>query len=406
VKAGFALLLVLLLPGLADDFRRELNAADPPGRVKLLENLPRRLAEEKPAARKAVATVLLKLLADSDRARLHAACLSPLVATEAQEAIGAVVVRAYAPGATPLRAAARHALATAGGPAVTHELARQMGLDASARARAWLALFLGRRGDARAGPALVRALADPDRMVRGAAAEALTRIWRKCRGFEAGAWKRAIEAPPPPVPDPNAPVTPSKPGETVTKPAPPPDPDEAVAKLAPVFFGVKLDRPLVVIVLDFSGSIRGEAARGVRGALREALDLLPTTRRVTVLAFDDRLFTFGKVPAAMDPDAKLRLRDFLSDLPPGKRTELLVPIRSGLAFAAKHGPDGAQVLIVSDGQPTSAGPTLDAIVSQVKALAGRDVRVDAAVYGGRKVGLFSWLATETKGRVVKLPELR
>ena len=72
--------------------------------------------------------------------------------------------------------------------------------------------------------------------------------------------------------------------------------------------------------------------------------------------------------------------------------------------AAKE--DGAQVLVVSDGQPTSAGPTLDAIVAQVKALKAMDVRVDAAIYGGRKVGLFSWLANETKGRVVTLPALR
>jgi hypothetical protein len=395
-----ACLVFLALPGLAEELGKA--GGDPPKQVAILEALPARLSGADRTTREEAAKTLLTVVADPDRIHLHAAAMAPLVATELPRAVGAVVVRAYDRNATPLRAAARKALAEEGDAAVTAELMRFLALDSSPRARAWLALFLGRRGDPAAGTALVRLLADRSLLVRSAAAEALTRIWRRCHGYDREAWAKAIRVPPKKEPPEDG--TPSSdPGATVTEPAPAPDPGAEIGKLVPRFYGVPLDCPLVVVVLDFSGSIRGEGAREVRRRLRSALDLLPTTRRFTVVAFDERLYTFGSPPRAAIPDAKLELAEFLADLPPGRRTELLLPIRSGLAFAAKYGEGGAQVLIVSDGTPTRPGPPLDAVVSEVERNRGKAIRVDAAVYGGRKVGLFGWLTKETGGRVVELP---
>lgn len=402
---GLLLLVLPLLPGLLADTKKEMASAEPAERVAILEGLTERILKAGADDRKAVAPWLSGILADRSRERLHAACLAPLLATETAGGVSAVLIRAYDRSATPLRAAARKALTTVRGAAVTGRLADHLARDESPRARAWLALFLGRRDDPRAGPALLTALSDPSPMVRGAAAEALTMIYRRAHGYDAKAWKVAVERGRPAVKASPPDAKPAK-GGTVTRPAPPRDPVKEAARLAPAFYGIPLDRSVVIVVMDFSGSIRGEAARRVRGELEKSLSLMPSVRRFTVVAFDERMLTLFSEPKPADPDAKTKLAKWLSDLPHGRRTEMLLPIRTGVAFAGKYGEEGAQVLIVSDGMPTADGPPVRELVDRVERLPEGRLRVDCAVYGGRKVGLFSWLAAQTGGRLAKLPATR
>jgi hypothetical protein len=406
VRAALLLLVIPLLPGLLNDAKKELAAAEPAKRVEILEALPARIAKAGAAEKEAIAPWLLSILADPDRVRLHAASLEPLVATGTAGGLAAALVRAYDRDPTPIRAAARQALTTVPGGPVTAGLVDQLGRDESPRARAWLALFLGRRDDPRAGPALVKALADPSPMVRGAAAEGLTRIFRRANGYDPKKWKPVVARGRPAVKPPPEDPKPSKGGATVTKPAPPRDPEKEADRLVPEFYGIPLDRRVVIAVLDFSGSVKGEAARRVRSELERSLSLLPSVRRLSVVAFDERMFTFGSEPRPADPDTKTDLSRFLGDLPAGRRTEMLLPIRTGVALAAKYGKDGAQVLIVSDGMPTADGPPVRDLVDRVEALPEGRVRVDCAVYGGRKVGLFSWLTRQTGGTLAKLPATR
>ena len=90
------------------------------------------------------------------------------------------------------RATAREALAKRGGAEVTAALGEYLTVDESPRARALLALLLGRRGDRSAGTVLLGALSDPSPMVRSAAAESLTRLHGECLGFERTAWAGAV----------------------------------------------------------------------------------------------------------------------------------------------------------------------------------------------------------------------
>jgi VanZ family protein len=412
--AAAACLLVLpgaLLPDLGADVARELAAAKPADRVAVLEKLPARMAERPAAERAALAPLLVRLLRDRERVHLHAALMRPLVMTATEAGVREVLVRAYEREATPLRASARAALTEEGGEDVTKVVPAFLRRDRSPRARAILAGILGRRGDRAATGVLLAALRDPAPMVRVAAAEALTRIHGRCGGYDPDGWTEIVARKPiaglPPAPEP-PPRRPKKPGDVVTVPAPPRETDvEAeVGRLVPDFFGVPLDRPVVVAVLDFSASVRGPGGDRVRRLLGRSLSLLPSIRKFTVLAFDERLLHLRPAPEPALPDLKEELVRFLDRLPPGQRTELLMPLRAGLALAEKHEGAGAQVLLVSDGAPTVPGPPLEELLERAEALLGKNVRVDAAVHGGREVGLFRYLTRLTGGRYVALPSPR
>jgi len=305
-----------------------------------------------------------------------------------------------------LRAGARQALAGQGGGGVTAALLGELGRDESPRARALLALFLGERGDAAAGPALLTSLGDPAPMVRGAAAEALVRIYRVCHGFDAEEWKSTVaRGPLPEVPDPAParPHDPSDPGPVTTAaPRKRLEVADLVGQLVPTFYGIPLDQKTVVVVFDFSSSVRRFGDGPAKQALEEALSLLPSDRFFNVLAFDERILAFSSRPLPARPTPKERIGPFLDELPKGQRTELLLPIRTGLVMAGKHAAGGAQLLIISDGAPTVSSSTLDDIIERVEALRGKRVRVDAAVYGGREVGLFRYLVHRTGGRTVAI----
>jgi hypothetical protein len=75
-------------------------------------------------------------------------------------------------------------------------------------------------------------------------------------------------------------------------------------------------------------------------------------------------------------------------------------------MAEEHGERGAQVLQISDGAPTVDGPPLEDLLERAEALESGKVRVDAAVHGGREVGLFRYLTRLTGGRYVALPSPR
>jgi uncharacterized protein with von Willebrand factor type A (vWA) domain len=182
-----------------------------------------------------------------------------------------------------------------------------------------------------------------------------------------------------------------------------PGPDALLGELNPEFHGIPLDRPVVVAVLDFSASVRGAAGERVREDLRRALSLLPSGRRFTLLAFDDRMLALRPEATPADPDLKEALADFLRDLPRGGRTEMLMPLRTALAMGLAA--ESAQVLVVSDGAPTAEGPPIQDLLAEI-ADGAPGLRVDVAVHGGRRVGLLAWLTRATGGAYVALPSAR
>ncbi|MCU0724793.1 MAG: VWA domain-containing protein [Planctomycetes bacterium] len=394
------LLAVLLFPSLSEDVRKELSGVDAAAQVRILEDLPARMAEQPESERRALAPLLRGILRDPGRVRLHPSTLAPLVATGTVEGVRDVLGLVLGREETALRESARSALVRDRGTATSGHLAALLGADRSARARAIIALLLGERGELAvpAAEILVTALSDPEPMVRGAAAEALTRIYRECRGFDPAAWRERVRAGPPSggggeTPAAGAGVAPP----TVAGPA---SPERALSDLNPQLFGIPLDRPVVVAVLDFSRSMRGSEGDAARAALVTALSLLPSGRRFTLLAFDERLLVLSPTPEAAGADLKERLLDFVKRLPPGRRTELLSPLRTAIELArVGAGMGGSQVIVLSDGQPTLDGPPLDDLLDRAEGLREAGVRIDAVLLGGREAGLLRYLASATGGRI-------
>lgn len=390
----------------------ELRKASPVEQLEILSELPERMMGKSARDRAGIAPMLLALLNDEEKERLHPSLLTPLLRTETGGGCAAVLRLAYARESGFLRDLARTSLARDTSAFTTGALVKNLARDRSPRARAWILLLLGSRGKHSAGAcgAICDALRDSSPMVRGAAVEALVRIRGESLGYDAAAWKARVDEDPlgplsraaVPAAPPEKPAGDGEEPVTQASPAKPPEPGRLLSLLAPRYFGIPLDRGMVVVVLDFSGSVRGAGGKEAQAELIRCLSLLPSDRAFTVVAFDERILRLTSKPESAVPDHKEALVEFLKRLPPGKRTELLLPLHLGVALAGEAEGGDAQVLVVSDGAPTAGGPPLRETVDRMLRALGSGVRFDAAVLGG-DVSLFRYLAGESGGRTVVIP---
>jgi Ca-activated chloride channel family protein len=132
----------------------------------------------------------------------------------------------------------------------------------------------------------------------------------------------------------------------------------------------------IVLVLDRSGSMRGEKIAQARQALITVLGELRPTDRIALVWFDASVETFSELAVPADPDQIDAALEFVESLSADGGTN----IADGLAAGLRSFPLGADrpryLLLLTDGVPTEGEIETDAIVS----LAKQQNEVDARIF--------------------------
>jgi Ca-activated chloride channel family protein len=127
------------------------------------------------------------------------------------------------------------------------------------------------------------------------------------------------------------------------------------------FFGTADRVPLeVVAAIDVSGSMT-DAMPSVKGAVKGFLSALAPQDQVTLLAFNDNLFTLAR--KSVDPAARLKAVDRLA---PWGGTALYDVILKGLELVGRQ--QGRRAIVVfTDGHDENSFASLEAVIKRVEA---------------------------------------
>jgi len=127
----------------------------------------------------------------------------------------------------------------------------------------------------------------------------------------------------------------------------------------------------VILVLDVSGSMRGEKIEQARAALRFVLDNLNDQDRFNILAFSTgtRPYARGLVPA----DERGQARDFVARLEAGGSTDINRALLEALDMVEEERP--TLLIFLTDGLPTTGEVDIDRILDNVSRAAPRNVRL-------------------------------
>ncbi|WP_417736395.1 VIT domain-containing protein [Rosistilla oblonga] len=107
----------------------------------------------------------------------------------------------------------------------------------------------------------------------------------------------------------------------------------------------------IVVVVDKSGSMRGEKIEQARRASRYVVDQLKPQDRFTLITYDSDVNTFNNQLIAADPATRDDATDYIDSILAGGSTNIDAALSK--ALAATKGSDGpAYVVFMSDGQPT------------------------------------------------------
>ncbi|MDQ3104214.1 MAG: VWA domain-containing protein [Actinomycetota bacterium] len=136
----------------------------------------------------------------------------------------------------------------------------------------------------------------------------------------------------------------------------------------------------LVVVLDRSGSMRsGGRLAGAKTALLTLIDQLSPTDRFGLVTFDDAVRV--DVPAGPLTD-KPAVKRGIAHIQPGGTTDLSSGYLRGLQEARRAaGPDGATVLLISDGHANAGITDAEQLASIASTFAGKRVSTSAMGYG-------------------------
>jgi Ca-activated chloride channel family protein len=134
----------------------------------------------------------------------------------------------------------------------------------------------------------------------------------------------------------------------------------------------------LVLVLDTSGSMRGEKMEQARAALEYCLARLNEGDRFNVIAFGTEVSRFSPTLAARTPDNLKRAAAFVDDLSPLGRTNIGGALEKALEGAAEPGRPRI-VLFLTDGAPTAGERAPDKILARLAEL--KDGRTRLYVVG-------------------------
>jgi len=141
-----------------------------------------------------------------------------------------------------------------------------------------------------------------------------------------------------------------------------------------------------VFCADISASMIGTRLTQVKQALNYFVEQLQPSDRFNVVAFNTDVFSFSAALVQAEAANKARAKTYLQTLAATGLTNLNGALSTALAML--NNADGqAQILLVSDGQPTWGETRLDSVLANVK----RNNRVGAAIF---PIGLGSDLSKD------------
>ena len=141
----------------------------------------------------------------------------------------------------------------------------------------------------------------------------------------------------------------------------------------------------VVLLLDRSGSMGGWKMVAARRAAARVVDTLTAGDRFAVLTFDhqvDRPDELGKGLSEAGDRQRFRAVEHLARVDARGGTELLAPLREGLALLADSGPRDRVLVLVTDGQVGNEDQILAEIAPLIGSTRVHTVGIDRAVNAG------------------------
>jgi tight adherence protein B len=146
------------------------------------------------------------------------------------------------------------------------------------------------------------------------------------------------------------------------------------------------------LVIDTSGSMRGEGITGAKAAAIAFVDAVPADVQVGVVTFSDKAAV--RVPPTTDRN---RLRTAITKLQPTGETALYDGVLLGLAEVGNSG--ARQVLVLSDGADTSSKAKLDSVLGRAS---DSKATVNTVAFKTEEgtAGVLRQIATSGNGRAV------
>jgi Ca-activated chloride channel family protein len=130
----------------------------------------------------------------------------------------------------------------------------------------------------------------------------------------------------------------------------------------------------VILVLDKSGSMRGEKIDQARRAASYVVDKLRSRDRFTLINYDSRVETFRSELSSGDKETRIDASEYIDSMLAGGSTDIDGALARALQFSANaDGP--AYVVFMTDGQPTVGEKNVMKIAANVKRHLNKQTRL-------------------------------
>lgn len=142
-------------------------------------------------------------------------------------------------------------------------------------------------------------------------------------------------------------------------------------------------RLTTVLVIDVSGSMKGEPLAQVIRSAQMLAEILPDGDALGVVTFDSEARTVAE-PRPLDAGRRAELKRLVAGLRAGSNTNLSAGLARGALLLPPRAPDERQLLLVlTDGQANEGTRTAEGLAREAALIREREVAVSALGYGAR-----------------------
>lgn len=177
-------------------------------------------------------------------------------------------------------------------------------------------------------------------------------------------------------------------------------PKEYDPRVRPWYVGAETGSKDVVIILDKSGSMEGEANEEANEAVFQIINSLGVKDRFNIITFSSTVEKFVTRMETPTQEAQLAALDFLNRTPTGGSTNINDALVEGLTLLKRYGDSKHLpiVLFLTDGKPTEGLSNPEAIVENVLEANGPvDAKLVLFGLGDADHVLLETIANQTKG---------